>query len=165
MREATLVQNGHTLSELLAALLIVAILVAAAAPSFAGWLLDLRRDAAVTASLHALHLARQLAALRHEAVSVCGTRGDLLCSGRTDWSAGLMIAADGGQMRRELPVGPAVLLHSNRTAIRFEAGTGYATPATLSVCDRRGPSSARTVIVSRSGRPRATGPGEGRPSC
>jgi type IV fimbrial biogenesis protein FimT len=158
-------QHGHTLVELLATLGLLAVLTASAAPSFGNWLLDIRRDCAVTASLHAVHIARQLAAVRGEAVSLCGTRDELRCSGLTDWSQGLLIATQSGQARRGLAVPGASRLRTNRAEIRFEAGTGHASPATLSICDRRGAAAARTVIVSRSGRPRATAPGEGAPSC
>ncbi len=47
-------------------------------------------------------------------------------------------------------------IHSNRSTISFEGGSGFATPATLTVCDRRGARAARAVIVSRSGRPRTS---------
>ncbi|HEY7752555.1 MAG TPA: GspH/FimT family pseudopilin [Steroidobacteraceae bacterium] len=158
-------QPGHTLVELLATLGVIAVLAASAAPSFAHWLLDIRRDSAVTASLHAVHVARQLAAVRGEAVSLCGTLDELRCSGLTDWSRGLLLATQSGRARRGLTVPAASSLRANRAEIRFEAGTGHASPATLSICDRRGAAAARTVIVSRSGRPRATAPGEGAPSC
>ena len=42
-------------------------------------------------------------------------------------------------------------IRSNRSTIAFEGGSGFATPATLTVCDRRGARAARAVIVSRSG--------------
>lgn len=158
-------EAGHTLTELLVTLGLAAILAAAAAPSFAGWLLDLRRDAAVTIALHAIHAARQLAAVRGENVSLCGSRAERACSGLTDWSDGLLVATDGGQVRRSLPLAGAARLRSNRTAIRFAAGSGHASPATLTICDRRGAGAARAVIVSRSGRPRATRPGEGVTAC
>lgn len=158
-------QRGHTLIELLVTLGLIAALAASAAPSFTHWLLDLRRDSAVTASLHAVHIARQLAAVRGEPVSLCGARDEPRCSGRTDWSQGLLLATQSGRTRRILPLPAASRLVANRTEIRFEAGTGHASPATLAICDRRGTPAARTVVVSRSGRPRATAPGEGAPPC
>jgi len=156
---------GHSLIELLVTLGMVAILAAAAGPSFAAWLLDLRRDATVSSSLHAIHMARQLAAVRGENVSLCGSRAGLTCSGLTDWSGGLLVATDGNHARRSLPLGGNARLRSNRAEIRFTAGSGHASPATLTICDRRGPRAARTVIISRSGRPRATAPGEGVSAC
>jgi type IV fimbrial biogenesis protein FimT len=165
MPDSTTAQAGHTLSELLVTLGLVALLAAAAAPAFAGWLLDLRRDAAVAASLHAIHVARQLAAVRAENVSLCGSRTGRACSGLTDWSGGLLVTTDGGQARRSLPLAGQARLRSNRAEIRFAAGSGHASPATLTICDRRGPGAARAVVVSRSGRPRATAPGEGVTTC
>ena len=165
MLDTTTAQTGHTLVELLVTLGLVAILSAAAGPSLAGWLLDIRRDAAVMATLHAVHVARQLASVRAEDVSLCGSRDEIGCSGSTDWSGTLLVATDGGQARRSLPVGDAARLRANRAEIRFEAGTGHASPSTVTICDRRGTTAARAVIVSRSGRPRATGPGDGAVAC
>jgi type IV fimbrial biogenesis protein FimT len=165
MLDSTTAQIGHTLVELLVTLGLVAILSAAAGPSLAGWLLDIRRDAAVMATLHAVHMARQLASVRAEDVGLCGSHDEIGCSGSTDWSGTLLVATDGGQARRSLPVGDAARLRSNRAEIRFEAGTGHASPSTVTICDRRGTTAARAVIVSRSGRPRATGPGEGAATC
>jgi len=56
--------NGFTLIELLVALALAAILATAVYPGFSAWLLDSRRDAMVTAALHAMHAARQFAAVR-----------------------------------------------------------------------------------------------------
>lgn len=156
---------GHTLIELLVTLGLVAVLAATAAPAFAGWLLDLRRDAAVSATLHAIHVARQLAAVRAENVSLCGSSAGLSCTGLTDWSDALLVATEGRHAQRVVPLRGHALLRSNRAEIRFAAGSGHASPATLTICDRRGPTAARTVIVSRSGRPRATAPGEGMSAC
>ncbi|HEU0224482.1 MAG TPA: GspH/FimT family pseudopilin [Steroidobacteraceae bacterium] len=165
MLHRTTLRTGHTLVELLVTLGTAALLAVAAGPSFAAWLLDLRRDATVSSSLHAIHAARQLAAIRGEDVSLCGSRAGLACSGLTDWSGGLLIATDGSLAQRSLPLGGNARLRSNRTEIRFAAGSGHASPATLTICDRRGPAAARAVIVSRSGRPRATAAGEGVSAC
>ena len=80
MQHAATLRAGHTLIELLVTLGTVAIIATAAGPSFAAWLLDLRRDATVSSSLHAIHMARQLAAVRGENVSLCGSRAGLTCS-------------------------------------------------------------------------------------
>lgn len=157
--------NGYSIVELLATLALVGILALAAVPTLAGWLLDLRRDAAVSTALHAVQVARQIAAVRGEDVRLCGSHDERRCSGLGNWTGNLLVASDDSPARRSLPTGADTRLRSNRAVIQFEAGTGHATPATLVICDRRGAGAARTVVVSRSGRPRATGPGEAVVAC
>ncbi len=151
--------RGHTLIETLVVLGAIAIVAGAAAPAFRQLLLDSRRNSTVTTTMHAVHLARQLAAVRGEAIRLCGTEDMRQCSGGMDWSAGLLLANDDGDLQRRLPLQQerrGSRLRSNRATLSFEAGTGFASPATLTVCDRRGAASARAVIVSRSGRPRVS---------
>ena len=149
--------RGYTLLELLVALALTAILATIAYPGFSAWLLDSRRDATVTTSLHAVQAARQFAATRNESVELCGSLDAVHCSGGGDWSAGLLVIAADGTVHRNLPsLQPvhAPTVRSNRAVIRFEPGTSFASPATMTICDRRGSRAARAVIVSRSGRPR-----------
>lgn len=136
---------------------IVAIIAAAAAPAFSNLLLDTRMNAAITTAMHAVNLARQFAATRSEAIRLCGTEDERDCTGRSDWSTGLLLADDGELVRRSLPfsAGNGVpRIRSNRAIVNFEGDSGFASPATLVVCDRRGAAAARAVIISRSGRPR-----------
>ena len=151
--------NGFTLIELLVALALTAILATVAYPGFSAWLLDSRRDAFVTTALHAVHAARQFSAVRAVSVELCGTLDATHCSGAPDWSSGLLVVGEDGTVFRSLPSqrssnGPTI--RSNRAAIRFEPGTSFASPATMTVCDRRGDRAARAIIVSRSGRPRVS---------
>ncbi len=151
--------RGYTLLELLVALALVVVLATAAYPGFSAWLLDGRRDAIVTITMHAVQSARQFAAARSESTELCGTLDALHCSGGGDWSRGLLILGADGTVHRSLPAskpdgGPEI--RSNRSVIRFEPGTSFASPATMTICDRRGSKAARAVIVSRSGRPRVS---------
>jgi type IV fimbrial biogenesis protein FimT len=149
--------NGFTLIELLVALALAAILATVAYPGFSAWLLDSRRDATVTTVLHAVQAARQFAAIRDESIELCGSRDAMHCSGDVDWSAGILVIGANGTVYRNLPslqTVPGSTLGSNRAVIRFEPGTSFASPATMTICDRRGSRAARAVIVSRSGRPR-----------
>jgi len=133
------------------------LLATLAVPSFATWLQDSRRDAAAIAVLHAIHLARQLAATRGEAMQLCGSREGLRCTGLSEWTGGLLVSNRDGSFRRAWPASGRTdtpRLHSNRTVVQFEGGTGFASPATVTICDRRGRTGARAVIISRSGRPR-----------
>jgi type IV fimbrial biogenesis protein FimT len=150
---------GHTLPELLSVLGIAAILAAAAVPLFSTLLLDSRMNAAVATAMHAVNLARQFSTTRGATIRLCGSANQRDCSGASDWSAGLLLADDSGLFRQGLGLAgraDAPRLRSNRAILSFEAGTGFATPATLVVCDRRGSRAARAVIVSRAGRPRTS---------
>jgi type IV fimbrial biogenesis protein FimT len=151
--------RGHTLTELLTAFGVIAIVATAAVPAFTDLLLDSRRNAAIVTAMHAVNLARQLAAIRDESIRLCGTRDERECSGRTDWTSGLLLANDGDDLRRSLPLAAATRspqIRSNRAIVSFEGGSGFASPATLTICDRRGATAARALIISRSGRPRVS---------
>ena len=150
---------GHTLPELLTILGIAAILATAAVPLFSTLLLDSRMNAAVATAMHAVNLGRQFSATRSETIRLCGSADARQCSGAPDWSAGLLLADDAGLFQQAIGFSggaSALRLRSNRATLSFEAGSGFATPATLVVCDRRGPRAARAVIVSRAGRPRTS---------
>ena len=91
--------------------------------------------------MHAVNLARQFSATRSETIRLCGSADERECSGASDWSGGLLLADDGGRLRQSLGLSGgngAPRLRSNRAILSFEAGSGFATPATLTVCDRRG---------------------------
>ena len=159
MPDRVITARGVTLVELTVVLALIAILAGYAVPAFHGLLLDSRRTAAVVSTLHAVNLARQLAAIRGENIHLCGSLDARQCSGGTDWSSGLLVTDDTDSLHRILPL-PAYAnssaIRSNRSNVSFEGGTGFATPATLTICDRRGSAAARAVIISRSGRPRVS---------
>jgi type IV fimbrial biogenesis protein FimT len=122
-------------------------------------LLDSRRNAAVTTAVHAANFARQFSATRGETIELCGSDDQRICSGREDWTSGFLVRATAGESLRFLPLAlenGAPTVRSNRPIVRFEGGSGFASPVTLTICDRRGADDARAVIVSRSGRPRVS---------
>lgn len=150
---------GHTMPELLAILGIASILAVAAVPVFSSLLLESRMSAAVATATHAVNLARQLSTTRSLLIRLCGSDDERSCSGRPDWTPGLLLVDEGEYFRQVIPFSGgsgAPRVHSNRATLSFEAGSGFATPATLTLCDRRGARGARSVIVSRSGRPRSS---------
>jgi type IV fimbrial biogenesis protein FimT len=116
-------------------------------------------NAAMATAMHAVNLARQFSASRSESIRLCGTFDAHECSGGTDWSRGFLLADSAEGFRQSLALAAragAPRVRSNRATIDFEAGSGFATPATLIICDRRGARAARAVIVSRTGRPRSS---------
>ena len=162
--------RGITLVELVIVLALVAIVAGFAVPGFVGLLLDSRRTASVLLTLHAISLARQLAAIRGESIRLCGSQDARQCSGRTDWSSGLLVTDESDSLHRSLPLpgaGRSSAIRSNRSDVAFEGGSGFATPATVTICDRRGGPAARAIVISRSGRPRVStsDPGGGPLSC
>ena len=151
--------TGHTVPELLAMLGIASILAVAAVPVFSNLLLEARMNAALATTMHAVNLARQLSATRSVLMRLCGSDNEVSCSGRPDWTAGLLLVDESESFRQGVPLSGGSgtpRIRSNRATLSFEAGSGFATPATLTLCDRRGSRAARSVIVSRSGRPRAS---------
>ena len=153
------VARGVTLVELAVVLALIAISAVYAVPAFHGLLLDSRRNASVVATLHAVNLARQLAAIRGDPVRLCGSQDAEHCSGRTDWTSGLLVTDASDTVHRHLPLaarGGSQAVHANRSDVAFEGGSGFATPATVTICDRRGSRAARAIIISRSGRPRVS---------
>jgi len=159
MLDSTRASRGHTLPELLTMLGIVAVIAISAVPVFSSLLLDSRMNAAVATAMHAVNLGRQFSATRSEQIQLCGSDDMQECTGRADWSAGILLTDEGHRFRQSVALAggagaPRIL--SNREILSFEGGSGFATPATLTVCDRRGARAARAIIVSRSGRPRTS---------
>jgi Tfp pilus assembly protein FimT len=140
-------------------LAIAAVIAGAAVPVFSNLLLESRMNAAVSTAMHAVNLARQFSATRSEPIRLCGSDDARECSGRADWSGNLLLADAAERFRESLLLGAGdgmPRIRSNRAAIDFEGGSGFATPATITICDRRGARSARAVIISRSGRARSS---------
>lgn len=158
-------ERGLSLLELLAAMSIVAVLVAAAAPSFRALLLDARMTGAVNALVHTAHLARQAAQTGVGDVVVCRSTDGLQCAPTGDWSSGWIAFVN--RDRDDPPVVDAdepVLqssgthalssISSNRRSYVLRPFPLRATNGTVVFCDQRGANQARAVILSYTGRPR-----------
>lgn len=151
--------HGWTLTELLTALALAALLAGLAAPTFAGLLADLRRSSTLTLIHGALHGGRRLAATHGRPVFLCALDAEGRCSGALEWSGhllGVLQHAEGPPLRTyPLPrMAPGGRLSSNRAVIQFSPAPPSATPTTLRYCDPRGSRFSGAVILSGSGRPR-----------
>jgi type IV fimbrial biogenesis protein FimT len=165
-----------TLFELLFALSIVAITSAVAMPAFA----DLRRNAVRTATvndfLHSLYLARSEAINSMEVVSVCKSVDGKTCGNElADWATGWIVFTnrDHDQPPQVDPDEPVLRTYpgwsggqitANRQAFSFRPVQQNAVNGTVLFCDPRGSSGARAIVISQTGRPRATDrDGDGQP--
>lgn len=162
MRRAT----GFTLVELAVALTVIGILLTVAVPAMHNTLLDARRARALNAVLHSLSAARAESIRSSAEAVLCPTDGSDRCMGSTDdWSRGWMVFVNGDGdvppsrddneriVARHQAEGSGTIV-ANRTRFIYRPHARRATAGTLVYCDERGPSAARAVIVSYTGRPR-----------
>ena len=158
--------RAFTLPELLFAVAIGMGLVGWGVPA----LRDIQRDSARTREvnqfLRAIHLARSEAMKRNDVVSLCPSGDGLSCgSPPIAWQDGWMVFVnfDRDQPAQRDPGEPMLKVYprwkqgtivGNRPTLSFRAFGQLAVTATFTFCDDRGPSSARAVIISQTGRPR-----------
>ena len=147
--------RGFSLLEILVALTVSAIAVLLAQPVISTGMLNLQRSTTINGLIRSLHFARRTAAENGRDTIVCSSRDGRRCGAAEDWSAG-WIVHDG-------PTGPILYrsrgqaglsIRSNRTQFVFRPFRGRSTNGTLVICDRRGSSAARAIVVNNIGRPR-----------
>ena len=151
--------NGFTLLELAIVMTIAGILRVASSPALGDLFLDARRTRVLNELLRALHLARVESLRTGAEVSVCASRDRQACTDdRLAWSDGWMVVAGGSSEPSRIllryAAGVPASVGGNRHAFTYRPHVRRATTGTLTYCDRRGPESARAVIVSHTGRPR-----------
>lgn len=160
---------GLTLLELLLTVAVGAVLLTLGVPGFRHLILEARMTAAVNTMVHDLHLARQVANLRGETVTLCPAATTGGCPKSGAWRDGWAVIAPalaGTPNRfqllavRDRPTG--VEVHSNRRAYAFRPATRRDTNGTIGFCDSRGPAAVRAVVVSPTGRPRLASSAEAR---
>jgi type IV fimbrial biogenesis protein FimT len=160
--------NGLTLFELMLSLSLLAVASAVAMPAFAGLRRNAVRTATVNEFLHALYLARSEAINRMEVVSVCKSQDGRSChNDLPDWATGWLVFANhdrdqppevdpGEPVLRTYPGWAAGSITANRQAFSFRPLTQAGVNGTVLFCDADGSAAARAIIISQTGRPRAT---------
>lgn len=157
---------GFTALELLVAMAVAAILLTLGVPAFTAQVLDARLTAAVNRVVHGMHVARQEALKSGADVVVCRSPSGRQCADSGDWRTGLIVfvnrdrddppRVDAGETVLQVePAFPLDAILANRRAFVFRPWT-RSVNGTLIFCDRRGVARARAVVVSYTGRPRAT---------
>jgi len=162
-------ERGFTALELLVAIAIAAVLAALAVPGFG----PLRRSAGIGSSanqmLWALHYARSSAILRNLPTVLCLSADGNSCltaAGATanGWivfhhparSSPIQVDA-GDQVLHRLTLPRDITVSGTRAAVTYWPTPRGGTTSTFKLCDERGDSQGRSVVVSQTGRPRVAG--------
>lgn len=140
--------QGYTLVELMTAILILAVLVAIAVPSFRSFAANSRVSAAAGDLVLALNYARSEALRRATNVQVCASTDEASCSGSDDWSTGWIVYADlngnaspdGGEV---LQTWPAL-----QAQVSLTADVGSATYDSLGMARLPGGASTATFLTA-----------------
>lgn len=158
---------GYTLVECLLCLALAGLLAALAVPAFTRLQLENRMAATVNDYLHGMHVGRVTALARGREVALCRSSDGRRCTYGAAWQAGFIVfenrdqdsppQVDPGEVLLTSGAGnPGLVIQSNRTAFVFRPYGKRSVNGTLTFCDDRGAARARALIVSYTGRPRAT---------
>ena len=163
--------KGVTLIELMIVISIGAVLTTMALPSFNNLLQSAASRSARSALSVSISQARIGAAMRGTQIVVCPSSNQSDCISDSRWHHGWIAFIDSNRnserdaneeiiaVTQAQASGVAILSTSGRQRIRYQAdGSASGTNLTLTVCDRRGPSAARTLVINNSGRLRSGAP-------
>jgi type IV fimbrial biogenesis protein FimT len=163
--------TGVTLIELLIVVSIIAILATIATPTLGSLKQAGASRSARSALAVAINQARSSAVIHRKSVVLCPSADQSSCDHDTRWQHGWLvyfddnrdnqhdsdetvIASSQAQLRDVAMLGSA-----GRYRIRYQAdGTSDGSNLTITVCDRRGPTEARTLVINNSGRLRSGTP-------
>lgn len=166
-------QAGFTLVELIIVCLIAAIVMVLGIPSFLDMLRDQQRDAAVFDLIADLNLARSEALKRGTSVTLCKSSSGTTCGTGSStgyeigWivftdpqSTGTQGTVDTGETILRTHTAPAGTLtvrgnNNVQNRVTFNPNLRVNTNGTLVVCDARGASYARAVVIDGVGRVRS----------
>lgn len=160
--------TGLTLIELLITLTVVATLACIALPSFQNVSQSLGSRSARSALSIALSQARSHAVTSSGEVVACPSSDQDACDNSTFWHQGWLVFADRNRNhRREADEtiiavaqrqanGVAIVSSNGRRYMRYQPdGTAGGSNMTFTVCDRRGTTSASTLVINNAGRVRS----------
>ena len=159
--------RGITLIELVFTITIGSILCAVSLPALGGLMQGGQSRSAHNALVAALNLARSTAASRQGDVSICPSRDGATCDDAIWWQHGWIVfadanrdgvrSADEGIIHVGQPHdGMAIASTAGRRHVIYRGdGTSAGSNLTFTFCDRRGPASADTVVISNAGRIRS----------
>lgn len=167
MRERSLAdqlyQNGFTLIELLVTLSVASILLSLAVPSYRTFVQDNLLMMQSNSFYSALALAKSEAIRRSSSVTLCPSTNGASCTGGVIWSNGWLVFSDinnngAVEVGEEiLQVGTAFsssnIFTGNKARVTFTAnGFSMMYNGTFSLCDSRGASYSKAIILNNQGR-------------
>ncbi len=150
--------------ELMVAMAIVAILLAAGVPAFQNYSWNLRMRAAMDTLQTDLNLARRRAISLNIQTVVCPAPGAETCSGDSDWKNGWIVFTDlNGDRQRQAgepllkQTGAVEFININSSRSRrnlrfYPNGSAPGSNMSILFCDQRGSRFAGKISVSNSGR-------------
>jgi len=159
--------RGLSLLEVIAALSVAALLLTVGVPTFHGIINNSRRTATINDLVATVQIARTTAIRRNRQLVICPDDGRPRCDGSADWSQGWLVfvnedfdrppSLDDNEtvIHRHGPLAP-LRVYSNRSYFAFHRIGLRSTNGTLTLCDNRGSTQARAVIISYTGRPRVS---------
>jgi type IV fimbrial biogenesis protein FimT len=154
--------RGFSLTEMLVAIAIAALLLASAAPAFSRQRAEAALRSASGQTMAALHLARRMALARGQSITVCPSSDGRTCGfGGTEWllfangPSGTDARREGDEeLLRRWTLPPGVIASGSRGYAAFQPRPGAAVTVTFRFTHRAAPGQARNVVVSQTGRPR-----------
>ena len=160
-------QRGMTLMELLFSIGILSASLAIAVPAMRVFQKNQQMNAWTTALYGMLQHAREQAVVRRQPVVLCASGDGTRCDGGVAWHVGLMLFADLNGDRKRQPAEP-LLRHWQQAARQLEVhgsvsrqrlrflpnGTSPGSNTRITLCDDRGPTAARALVLSNTGRVR-----------
>jgi type IV fimbrial biogenesis protein FimT len=170
--------GGFTLMELMIAVVIIAILLGMAVPSFRDVILNTRRSSATNELLASLQMARGEALKLARSVTVCPSTeaanpsvASPVCASATDaWSTGWLVYVnndnayalpepDAGEavLQRGVNSGEGITIKADVTNVSYRPFQAAMATGLITVCDPRATSDAtqaRAIILGNTGRPR-----------
>jgi len=154
---------GFTLIELMITLSVASILLSVAVPSYRSFVQDSLMITQSNSFYSALALAKSEAIKRNIRTTICPTTNGTSCIASTTWSNGWIIFVDNNNNKsvdadeQILQVTPAftggnTLTTTTNTVTFRQDGFSPGSAATFSICDARGSSYSKSIILSNQGR-------------
>lgn len=153
MRYSKAVQQGFTLIEMMVALVVMAILLAVAVPSFQEVALGTKLSTYSSDLVASVHLARSEAIKRNAVVSLCASTDGATCNGAS-WEGGWIVLSGTSVLQVHEAASAGIKLNGTAVNLDFQPSGVGVTSATVTIC-RYQPSVGsreRVVSISTTGR-------------